>query len=146
MQRIGKLVESASQRLIVSVNDLRDFNAEFTARLLERPLEHIPVMEEAVKEVVSDRDPAFFGRLAERNRTTRVAGSDKADRIYLGFEGNFGASSVTPRTVGADHVSRLVSVEGIVTRCALVKPKLVRTVHYCPATVRSSACAPGSLS
>lgn len=136
MQRIGKLVETTSQRLIVSVNDLRDFNAEFTARLIERPLEHVPVMEEAIKEVVSDKDPTFFSRLAEKNRTTRIVGSDKADRILLGFEGNFGAYAVTPRTVGADHVSRLVSVEGIVTRCALVRPKLVRTVHYCPATVR----------
>jgi DNA replication licensing factor MCM3 len=133
--RIGKMIEQVGQRLLVNVNDLRDYNAEYTARVLERPLELVPIMEEAIKEVVVDRSPGFFGALAEKNRSQRVAGSEKTDRIYIGFEGNFGASSVTPRTVGADNVSRLVSVEGIVTRCALVRPKLVKTVHYCPATV-----------
>ncbi len=29
------------------------------------------------------------------------------------------------------HLSKLVSVEGIVTKCSLVRPKIVRSVHYC---------------
>lgn len=32
------------------------------------------------------------------------------------------------------HAGRLVSVEGIVTKASVVRPKWVRSVHYCPAT------------
>lgn len=31
------------------------------------------------------------------------------------------------------RLAQLVCVEGIVTRCSLVRPKVVRSVHYCPA-------------
>jgi DNA replication licensing factor MCM3 len=35
------------------------------------------------------------------------------------------------------HLNRLVCIEGIVTKCSLVKPKVSRSVHYCPATSKS---------
>ena len=57
-------------------------------------------------------------------------------RISVGFEGNFGSFFVNPRTLTAGLLSKLVCVEGIVTRSSLVRPKVVRSVHYCPKTVR----------
>jgi DNA replication licensing factor MCM3 len=69
----------------------------------------------------------------------RLAAAAKTDRIFVGFEGNFGDASVTPRTLSADHLGRAVALEGIVTRCSLVRPKVVRSVHYCPKTVRAHA-------
>lgn len=41
---------------------------------------------------------------------------------------------VSPRALTAHFISRLVSVEGIVTKASLVRPKVVRTVQYCEAT------------
>lgn len=41
---------------------------------------------------------------------------------------------VTPRTLSARFISKLVEVDGIVTKCSLVRPKLVRSVHYADAT------------
>ncbi|KAK3869332.1 hypothetical protein Pcinc_025353 [Petrolisthes cinctipes] len=35
------------------------------------------------------------------------------------------------------HLGNLVCVEGIVTKCSLVRPKVVRSVHYCPATKKT---------
>ena len=32
------------------------------------------------------------------------------------------------------YLGNLICVEGIVTRVSLVRPKVVRSVHYCPAT------------
>lgn len=31
-------------------------------------------------------------------------------------------------------LSKLVNLQGIVTRCTLVRPKIVKSVHWCPAT------------
>lgn len=37
---------------------------------------------------------------------------------HVGFRGSFGDHHVNPRTLRASHLGRMVSVEGIVTRCA----------------------------
>lgn len=44
--------------------------------------------------------------------------------------GSFGEYAVNPRTLSSKHLNRLVSLEGIVTRCSLVRPKVVKSVHY----------------
>lgn len=80
--------------------------------------------------------------------------------FFIGFEGSFGNRHVTPRTLISRFLSNLVCVEGIVTKCntfnchinysveftftiliidcctigSLVRPKIVRSVHYCSAT------------
>lgn len=50
------------------------------------------------------------------------------------FTGEFGPHRVSPRQLTSALLGQLVEVRGIVTRCTLVRPKLVRSVHYCPAT------------
>ncbi len=89
-------------------------------------------------------------RLQKHNimRITGAASSaNKNDRIFVGFEGNFGNLCVTPRSVSAEHLGSLVALEGIVTKASLVRPKVVRSVHYCPKTVSSEApaCLPTEL-
>jgi DNA replication licensing factor MCM3 len=84
---------------------------------------------------VLDADPGYFTKLAEKRHTVLDDAAEKASRVYIGFDGNFGSHLVNPRTLIAEHLGHLVAVEGIVTRCSVVRPKMVRTVHYCPATV-----------
>ena len=55
-------------------------------------------------------------------------------RFHIGFEGSFGANMVGPRELVASYICQLVCVEGIVTKCSLVRPKVVESVHYCKAT------------
>lgn len=58
-----------------------------------------------------------------------------AQTVYhLGFTGSFGAHRVSPRELSAAHLTQLMCVEGIVTRCGSVRPKVTRTVHLCDAT------------
>ena len=61
--------------------------------------------------------------------------SDKLTKIHIGFEGSFGAHGRNPRTLTSDFLSKLVCVEGIATKCSMVRPKVVRSVHWCPKTV-----------
>ncbi|XP_043249271.1 DNA replication licensing factor Mcm3 isoform X4 [Colletes gigas] len=54
--------------------------------------------------------------------------------FFIGFEGSFGNKHVTPRTLTSRFLGNLVCVEGIATKCSLVRPKVVRSVHYCTTT------------
>lgn len=44
--------------------------------------------------------------------------------------GAFGENACNPRTLGSSHLNRMVSLEGIVTKCSLVRPKVIQSVHY----------------
>ena len=77
-------------------------------------------------------------------------------RFSVGFEGNFGTHHVTPKSLNATLVNKLVCIDGIVTKCSLVRcasssfafralavlkhacschrPKVIKSVHYCEET------------
>ncbi|KAG8526481.1 uncharacterized protein KY384_008681 [Bacidia gigantensis] len=42
----------------------------------------------------------------------------------------FGEFACNPRTLSSAQLNRMVSLEGIVTKCSLVRPKVVKSVHY----------------
>jgi DNA replication licensing factor MCM3 len=52
----------------------------------------------------------------------------------VGFTGELGANKLSPRKLLSSYLNHLVTVVGIVTKCSLVHPKMVRSVHYCQAT------------
>jgi DNA replication licensing factor MCM3 len=49
---------------------------------------------------------------------------------YCAYSGSFGENACNPRTLGSNLLNRLVSLEGIVTKCSLVRPKVVKSVHW----------------
>ncbi len=59
---------------------------------------------------------------------------DERQIFNVTFTGEFGPQRVSPRQLTSSLLGQLVEVRGIVTRCTLVRPKLVRSVHYCPTT------------
>ena len=59
---------------------------------------------------------------------------DADKEVHVGFEGHVGANAVSPRTLSSALVGQMVCVEGIITKCSLVRPKVVRSVHYCDTT------------
>lgn len=54
----------------------------------------------------------------------------------IGFEGSFGERLIGPRELYATYLNQMVCLEGIVTKTSLIHPKLVKTVHWCPKTMR----------
>eukprot|EP00891_Asterochloris_glomerata_P003690 jgi/Astpho2/3690/fgenesh1_pm.00060_%23_4_t len=112
-------VEANRLRLEVDVNDLQGFDAEVHRRLMAEPGEVVPALEEGLDELIRH---GFPKTLAE------------GQEVRVGFVGEFGPHRVSPRALTAHFISRLVSVEGIVTKASLVRPKVVRTVQYCEAT------------
>ena len=39
---------------------------------------------------------------------------------------------MSPRDLKTDMLTRMICVEGIVTKTSLVRPKILRSIHYCP--------------
>jgi DNA replication licensing factor MCM3 len=50
--------------------------------------------------------------------------------FYCAYVGSFGEFSCNPRTLGSNQLNHMVSLEGIVTKTSLVRPKVVKSVHY----------------
>ncbi|XP_041967540.1 MCM3 minichromosome maintenance deficient 3 (S. cerevisiae), like isoform X2 [Alosa sapidissima] len=93
-----------------------------TMMLLKNAFSELVAFQRALKDLVSSIDATF---------------SKQYEEFHVGFEGSFGNKHVTPRSLSARFLGNLVCVEGIVTKCSLVRPKIMRSVHYCPATKKT---------
>jgi len=116
------MIEQKGNRLVVSINDLRNSNPERAKALLNKSFEEVSAFQRALKEFVGSIDATFAKETSD---------------FFIGLEGSFGAKHVTPRTLTARNLGNLVCLEGIVTKCSLVRPKVVKSVHYCPATSKT---------
>jgi len=124
--RIRKMIDSNSCRLILNLNDLRNDDTSernLAKDLLKHPFDEIPALEQAIKESVETIDSQY---------------AKKHDgNFFVALEGNFGGNHVTPRGLSATLLGQLCCVEGIVSKAGLIHPKVVKSVHYCPDTTQS---------
>ncbi|KAJ1965971.1 MCM DNA helicase complex subunit [Dipsacomyces acuminosporus] len=123
IEELERILSTEKPRLIISVDHIREFDIELAASLIAEPAEYIPAFEAAATEL---------GLALASNSSVAV---DQATfQIAVGFRGSFGSHHLTPRGLRASFLGQLVCIEGIVTRCSLVRPKVVRSVHYSEAT------------
>src|SRR4051812_19377426 len=83
--------------------------------LLNRPLEYTSAFDAALKEVV---------------KTFPGSPTDNDVIYYCAYIGSFGEFSCNPRTLNSSHLNHMVSLEGIVTKTSLVRPKIIKSMHY----------------
>lgn len=121
-KKVKLMIDDKSQRLLIDINDLRKKNPIRTQALLTNTFEEQFAFERALKEYVANIDSTF---------------ANEYDEFFVAFEGSFGSRHVTPRTLSSKFLGNLVCLEGIVTKCSLVRPKIVRSVHFCPATKKT---------
>ncbi|CAH8337516.1 unnamed protein product [Eruca vesicaria subsp. sativa] len=134
MDEIKALVQNKRHRLIVNVSDIQTHfrESEFgfceymdevccfaLRRILKNPIEYMQSFCNAATEVTRNIDPKYL---------------KEGEQVLVGFEGHFVSRRVTPRELLSDFIGSLVCVEGIVTKCSLVRPKVVKSVHFCPST------------
>ncbi|GAA5970995.1 hypothetical protein JCM3765_002288 [Sporobolomyces pararoseus] len=118
---VQKMVQARERRLIINLDDLRDYDREFCDGLLKEPASWQPAADAALKDTAV-------------NASTDYAQDLKKDTFYVGYKGSFGENHATPRTLKSDKLGKMVCLEGIVTRCNLVRPKMQQSVHYCQNT------------
>ncbi|KAG0234954.1 MCM DNA helicase complex subunit [Actinomortierella wolfii] len=117
---IRNIVNTGAKRFVINLDKLRDHSMEETNKLLNNPVDYVPAYTTALRQVAAS--------------ITNI-GAD--NELHLGFKGSFGDHHVNPRTLRAKHLGKLICLEGIVTRCGLVRPKVVRSWHYCPKTAEN---------
>ncbi|CAN9366237.1 unnamed protein product [Alternaria alternata] len=106
------------RRLTVSIDEIRSHNRELADGLLNSPFEFTEAFDRALKDVV-------------RTFTDRPKSETSDDVVYYcAYIGSFGEYSCNPRTLGSNQLNHMVSLEGIVTKTSLVRPKVVKSVHY----------------
>ncbi|KAI0848983.1 MCM-domain-containing protein [Daldinia vernicosa] len=112
------MLQKNQRRLVVNLDHVRDHNTELADGLLFDPFDYTLAFNHALKEIV---------------KTIPQARPDQTDPdvlYYCAWAGSFGLNACNPRTLSSNHLNHMVSIEGIVTRCSLIRPKVVKSVHY----------------
>ncbi|XP_022146654.1 DNA replication licensing factor MCM3 homolog 1 [Momordica charantia] len=118
MDEIKAMINHKRHRLIINISDLHSFR-DLGPRVLRNPSEYIQPFCDAVTETARSIDPKYL---------------KEGEQVLVGFEGPFVSRRVTPRELLSQFIGSMVCVEGIVTKCSLVRPKVVKSVHFCPTT------------
>ncbi|OCK84202.1 DNA replication licensing factor MCM3 [Lepidopterella palustris CBS 459.81] len=112
------MLNRGQRRLTVSLDEIRAHNREMSDGLLNQPMDFEAAFDQALKNIVKTLP----------NRPARE--SEDNVMYYCAYIGSFGEHSCNPRTLSSPHLNHMVSLEGIVTKCSLVRPKVVQSVHY----------------
>lgn len=115
---IVTMLNRSQRRLPVSLDDIRAHNRELADGILMHPFDYSLCFDQALKNIV-DTLP---------NRASFE--TDEETMYYVAYVGSFGENACNPRTLNSGLLNRMVCLEGIVTRCSLVRPKVVKSVHW----------------
>ncbi|KAI1757360.1 MCM2/3/5 family-domain-containing protein [Xylaria castorea] len=112
------MLQKNQRRLVVNLDHVRDHNPELAEGLLFDPFDYTIAFDFALKKVVETIPQA------------RPDQTHEDVLYYCAWAGSFGLNACNPRTLSSNHLNHMVSIEGIVTRCSLIRPKVVRSVHF----------------
>lgn len=102
----------------VSLDEIRTHSRELADGIVNDPYTFTEAFNNALKAIVET--------FTDRPKSE----SSKDATYYCAYIGSFGEFSCNPRTLGSTHLNHMVSMEGIVTKTSLVRPKVVKSVHY----------------
>jgi DNA replication licensing factor MCM3 len=115
---IVTMLNRGQRRLNVSLDDIREHSRELADGILYQPFDYSLAFDQALKDVIAT--------IPNRAKFEQ----DEETMYYVAYNGSFGENACNPRTLGSQLLNRMVCLEGIVTRCSLVRPKVVKSVHW----------------
>ncbi|MCP9265227.1 Maternal DNA replication licensing factor mcm3 [Dirofilaria immitis] len=138
MQKCEDMIKENGSRIIINLNELRK---SFRNELLRNFVPEILCLQQAMKDYVNQLDPEY----------------GKGRDFNVGFEGSFGDRHVNPRSLKSQFLGSMwtqkygiilaafyyiiLSIDDrmiYVEESSALRPKVVRSVHYCPATKKHS--------
>lgn len=112
------MLQKNQRRLTVNLDHLRDHSSILAQGVLQQPFDYSLAFNHALKKIVETVPQA------SPEQTSRDA------MYYCAWAGSFGLNACNPRTLSSRLLNQMVFIEGIVTRCSLIRPKIVQSVHY----------------
>jgi len=112
---ISEMAIKGEVSLIVDFNDLYEFDDDFASEMLILPLNHLSTFDIAILSKLRMRDPEYAKQIK---------------RLHVRLKG---LPMETPlRSIGAEHIGRLIMVYGIIVRATSVQPLLLVASFKCP--------------
>lgn len=115
-KKIARMSIEHSISLVIDFEDILSFNEEIANKLLENPKEVLEAASEAIKEVLRIENPEY---------------AKEIERFHARIRGLPESHHVSIRGIRANHIGKLVAVEGIITKISPVKHQLVTAVFKC---------------
>ena len=100
---------------------------------MKEPLKAFHIFETQLEAVIKDLGSDQSNK-AKRTNVTETDGS----KYKISFEGSLGTHLVTPRGLTSRLINNYVGVQGIVTLTGRVRPRLLKSVHWCEATKKTT--------
>ena len=113
-KRLGQLSGSGQRHIVVDFEDLISFDSELAKLLIDRPDEYLPYIERSAWAQLKIEDPEY----AELTKRVRVRFRKLPERYSL-------------RRIGAEHLGKLLLLDGIIVRATPVKPLVTRAAFQC---------------
>jgi DNA replication licensing factor MCM3 len=131
----------ACPRIKIDLTELRSISHLLEQSIRTDPLRHIRAMEHACHDLALERSSNYSKLLSERNSASSslsgtaggTTSSNSVPMIKVSLVGLLSTPS-TPRTLTSSFLRQLVSVQGVATKVSAIKPKIVKSVHFCPKT------------
>jgi replicative DNA helicase Mcm len=113
-QALSEMAVRGLKSLVIDFTDLYAFDEDLARVILDNPLDHLPHFDIAAFSKLRMRDPMY---------------ADQMRRVHVRFRG---LPTETPlRRIGAEHISRLVMVTGIIVRASAVQPFITNAAYRC---------------
>ncbi|KAF5288491.1 hypothetical protein FQA39_LY15420 [Lamprigera yunnana] len=103
--------------LEVNLEDLGSFNETLAEKIVKQPTEHLPIFEEAAKEV------------ADELTAPRPKGEEDVEDVQIVLSSDANSSSL--RELKSDIISRLVKIPGIIIKASGVRAKATKITIQC---------------
>ncbi|CAE8725688.1 unnamed protein product [Polarella glacialis] len=114
-KRIETELANNRYRIPLELSELRKAEQGLDQKVLQSPVKYLLPWEEALL--------SFLGE------TNQKAVKQLTQTLRLDISGSFGRNHVTPRGMTANQIGKLMCVEGIVTKCGVMQPKLLQSMH-----------------
>ncbi|MFX1452384.1 MAG: minichromosome maintenance protein MCM [Promethearchaeota archaeon] len=113
---IRSLALQNKKSLIINFNDLFKFDSQLARELIIKPDEYIKIASDGIKNVLKEVDIDYYNQRPEC--IARFSNLDEDHTILL-------------RKLRAEHIGRLIQVQGILNRASIVKPQIINASFYC---------------
>ncbi len=115
-ERISQMVIDGATSLIVDFEDLLMAEPELAREITEKPDEYLKYVNAAAYGQLRIEDPEYAEEIEDVGVTVRFRG----------------LPALTPiRSLGSEHIGRMVMLEGIITRATIVRPLVTRAAFRC---------------